>query len=253
MNRISKNVIFIVLLLTLTQLFKNCNKSYKTSARISTTVKSCDIAPIIDAKMESEWLNYTPVHLKNFNVGEMYVKDSLDLSSNFRMTWDKNYIYMYIIVFDDIKFNLKKIKYKIDIPEYYNCDCVELFFAADINKKSGTGTFKTSDADSRFAFIYNSNKIIEITEENHEIAWAKSDTKFGYNFEIKIPFETLSIDPIENQIFGFEISIDDNDQEPDLLYYNFDNRSVLSWSQKPGSGANAWQNTGVFGNVKLIK
>ena len=109
---------------------------------------------------------------------------------------------MFIIVFDDILFDLEKIKYEIDIPEFYYCDCVELFFAADCNKKSGICTFNTLEGDSQFAFIYNSNTIYERTEKEYEIEWAKSDTKFGYNFEIKIPFDALSIDPIKKRIFG---------------------------------------------------
>lgn len=222
------------------------------SSRVKRSASYLNVPPVIDGKMDSIWNKVPDVRLHNYNQGAKYVRDSNDLSADYRIAWDTSRLYFLIHVIDDKKFDVRKFKYVMDIPQSYDCDCVELFFDMKDRKINRPGTFHVNDGDSRYSFVYDGLGITGNFKSKKGIVFAQSDTRNGYMFEIAIPFETLSaIHPVPGYTFGFEVSVDDNDNSPGLPYYNFDHRSVLSWSQKHGT--DAWTNTGVYGDITLSK
>jgi len=221
------------------------------SSPIANVANYIYLSPVIDGKMDTMWYKVPDVKLNNYNLGTENVKDSNDLSADFRIAWDSSRLYLLVKVTDDIKFDVSKVKCAMDIPRGYECDCIELCFDAKNRKINKLGSFDIKDGDSRYEFVYDRKGITGTFKSNKGIVFAQSDAPDGYMFEIAIPFETLSILPKPDCTFGFEISIYDNDYSPDLPFYNFDNRSAISWSQK--QGAEAWRNTGLLGNITLSK
>jgi hypothetical protein len=225
----------------------SCNQSQVTNVKQFANYVS--IAPEIDGKMDTCWLNADIIKLCNYNLGIENVKDSNDLSASYRIIWDTLQLYLLIDVTDEKKFDIQKINFPIDIPEGYNCDCIELHFDAENRKINELGSFDIEKGDSRYEFVYSRDKITGTFLSKKNIAFAQSDTPKGYMFEIAIPFETLSMVSKPGYTFGFEISVYDNDYDPNLKFYNYDNRSAISWSQK--QDAEAWRNIGLYGNITL--
>ena len=211
--------------------------------------QKCNVHPLIDGKIDSIWALIPHVKLHNYNLGEKYVTDSMDLSANYRMCWDMENLYILVTVIDDKVFDIRKFSYVTDIPANYDCDCVELFFDMN-NDKGGYGTFDLLDDDFRFEFVFGGRYIGGSYKTSANINYQFAESEKGYLCEISIPFQTLGITPAVDTEFGFEISINDNDDSPSSPMYNFEKRSIISWSQV--KGVNAWQNPSLFGNVFLI-
>ena len=225
----------------------NCKSSFshiEQSANYTTT------QPMIDGVMDTLWTKANEIKLSNYNLGAKNVKGSSDLSANYRILWDSTMLYLLVKVIDDIKFDIRKLKNSLDIPEGYECDCVELFFDSKNRKINKSGSFDVQKGDSRFEFAYSRRGITGAFKSIEGIDWAQVDTSDGYMFEIAIPLETISISSNAGYNFGFEISIYDNDYSSyNLQYYNYDDRSSISWSQK--EGAEAYQNIGLLGSMTL--
>lgn len=245
-----KSILFsrLVTIIVLTN-FISCQQP---PSPVAQTASYVHVPPVIDGMMDTIWHSVPVVNLKNYNVGAENVKDSNDLSSNYRMVWDTSRIYLLVKVKDDVKFYFSKIKYAIDVPPGYESDCIELLFDAKNRKINKIGTFDINDGDSRYEFVYDRKGITGTFKSTEEIVFAQSDIPDGYVFEISIPFRILSIPVKPGYTFGFELTVYDNDYGPDFQFYNYnENRSAISWSQK--QGAEAWRNTGLFGNITLLK
>ncbi len=245
MNTLQEKLI-ISLLIAVIFLLSNC-KSNKNPFYQAVKI---DENPKIDGIIDKIWENVPYETLKRKNVGSQFIDDSLDLSARFKMAWDENYLYALFDIIDDNKYDITKFKHKIDIPDGYQCDCVELFFDMKNDKDKKYNSFNMYDDDFRYEFVYKQEAVTGTYKSAKGIELAQNDKYNGYIMEVKIPFNTLGIKPIKDYVFGCEISVNDNDDIPNKPIYNMEERAVLSWSQK--EGAEGWSKTDIYGSIKLV-
>lgn len=207
------------------------------------------IRPKIDGVIDSIWLSaFSAPILKT--KGNHAIKDSADLSASFKVLWDETNIYLLVDVKDNFKYNTNNFKYKsVDMPNPWECDAIELFIDSENTKLD---FFDSTKKHFKYEFVYSTDIVMSNDNSRTDgIIFAFSDTEHGYLCEICIPFKTLDIKPYVNQTLGFEITVNDNDNDPEEGRFIL-RRKVLSWAEE-GVVANAWRNTSVYGNLQLVK
>jgi len=195
-------------------------------------VPEASVAPIIDGELDDVWQNVGEEGVLITDIinagGNVPPDDDSDLSSTFKVMYDADNFYIYVVIQDSV------IDYEFSD---YNGDGVEIYFDGD-NSKGGS-------YDG-----VNDNQI-RITVDDVELADIDSSlpvdgsafkvilTDLGYNIEASFPLETLQIVP-ENT-FGFEVQLNDNDggggRETMIRWFSNDN--------------NSWQDSSLFGEAVL--
>ncbi|MGE5498643.1 MAG: sugar-binding protein, partial [Syntrophothermus sp.] len=192
--------------------------------------KTTDV-PTIDGNMDDVWKNVTAVPLTLY---EGATGDSIaglkDHAANFRLMWDPKFLYLFVSVIDDSL-------YGGNVSSPWLNDCVEVFLDGANEKAS---SYDTNDVQWRW--VYGE------TPANHpassgkgEWVWKKSN--LGYNFELRIPKDTLgAYAPLkDDQEIGFEISNGDAESAAGR-------DDVLHWWTRNGL---TWNNPSLFGTAVL--
>ena len=145
--------------------------------------------------------------------------------------WDNTNIYVLVNVTDDIKMNDSGL-------DYYKDDAVELFF--DIGNDKST-TYGNNDA--QFTFRWNDNTIYSgpVGRSIANVQFQMIATATGYTLEAKIPWATIQGSPATDQLLGFDVQINDDDN-------GGERDGKLAWASTTD---NAWQNPSLFGVAKL--
>jgi len=154
--------------------------------------------PIVDGNPEKTW-----DHIKS-NVLYYYygqeAEDSLDFKSYYKVSQHKDDIYIFVTVYDQIKYTHPKPTDPHDLklwnPSDY--DRVNLSFDADSDGKDDFGVSLNYGLDTIFKYNISSS----------EIKTALVETKFGYNTEFKIPLKFF-----KGGIIKFNIVVTDNDKK----------------------------------------
>ena len=123
---------------------------------------------------------------------------SSDNTANFGILWDNNYLYIGIIVTDDIICNNKR-------QGFYD-DGVEIFIDGD-NSKSTT----FDQYDRLFVKPANSYWIQEMDERYSGVIHKYVRTSNGYTMEFAIPWSNFNISPSVNKNIGLNIIVNDDD------------------------------------------
>jgi tetratricopeptide (TPR) repeat protein len=185
--------------------------------------------PSIDGKIDDVWAAAKSYELKN----NLYkpVTGPADCSASFKTLYDADNLYILVDVNDDVL--------KHDSSEFYDDDCVEIFFDAD-NSRSGS----YDNDDHSYYFVWDAASPImgkdrQPAKDGTQFAFTKTDK--GYCFEVQFAWKTLGVKPSPGTMFGLDVHVDDDDD-------GGSRDSKLTWN---GQTDDAWQNPRVFGVAQI--
>ena len=196
-------------------------------------VQRIESPPTIDGEFDEVWWTipeisqntYVTIPEDAFN----YPLDWWDLLMDFRAAWDDDNFYLFVDVVDDFL--------ETELGEVWLKDGVELYFDG-LNEDSGE--YDDNDQQSRWVLF---DETVASNYPNSVHAFGETD--IGWTFELMIPFDDLQdIDPAVGHEFGFELQINDNDGDPDLL------RETMARWWSPDN--DSWQNSELFGTAMLV-
>lgn len=188
-----------------------------------------DSPPVLDG-MDTEWTADSIFNLTKVVGGT--VANPADLSAEFKLAWDDNYLYFFGKITDDILF-------KDNVPPYqYNDDCVELFI--DAGNEKGT----TYDGnDFQLLFRYNDPIAYNYSGGVNNppgVDFIMVPTNVGYNIEVRVSWVFLGVPPMMNgSKMGIDIHVNDDDD-------GGTREKFIAWSDDQNI---AWQNPSVFGEL----
>lgn len=197
---------------------------------IITGIQFCETStpPTLDGA-GTEW-NET-VHLVS-NIMSGTVASPTDLSGDFQVSWDNNYLYVYGNVKDDILMN--------DSPtQPYHDDVFEIYLDGG-NEKSTTYdgndhqlVFRVNDPDVHYWSAQQINPI--------GVDFSRLNTSGGYEIEVRIAWTFIGTTPANAKEIGLDIHLIDDDDGG-----NRDKK--MSWHATIDE---AWNNPSLFNTVTL--
>ena len=194
-------------------------------------------APTIDGEMDEIYFAASTERCVVPDAAEGTPPDGyLDLFSTVRVLWDDTNLYLFIKVVDDEVSSSGANSYENDGAEYY--------FDGDNSK--GATMDGVDDVQTRIEYQDGDDATLyDSFPEGTEGAtadWENLDgDAFGYTIEVAVPLEGLSIDAEEGTIIGFDIQINDRDNEARETMYRW-------W----GDNNNAWQQPDLWGDLELV-
>lgn len=143
----------------------------------------------VDGIREELWDGIESVEIKNVAWGET------GASGAFKVYWDKNALYVFVEVVDDTPDTASE--------RFTRQDCVEIFVNESGKKPS---TYSSGDCH----FKVNRDGVVEYGYGANEsnVEYALIPTEQGYSIEASISFS--SINPVFDQIIGFDVRINDS-------------------------------------------
>lgn len=190
-------------------------------------VPNTTTAATINGTRESLYSGST-YNLDNVTVGT--VSSSTDLSANWTAAWDNTNLYIHLAVTDEAKINDSG-------TNWWEDDVVEIFIDAD---NSNGGTYGANDF--QYTFRYNDATIRE-TKHNaiSGVQFSMPATSGGYNFEVKIPWSTLTTTASAGKLIGLDVQLNDDDN-------GGARDGKKAWHSTTD---NTWQNPSLMGTVQL--
>lgn len=175
----------------------------------------------IDGEFDDVWNQGTTVPL-TINLGA-------NVKAEAKLLWDENYLYVMADVLDPV---LNK-----DHTDAYQQDSLEVFIDEN-NKKSDS--YQEDDKQYRINYenehSFNGTKCVEENIKSVAVV-----PKNGGGYGIEAAFKWTDINPVEGDLIGLELQINDADESGKRI-------GTLSWYDKSGQG---WSAPSVFGTVKL--
>gem|GEM_PF-327895 len=182
--------------------------------------------PEIDAVMEPQWMEVSPLILENLTSGQ--IDDEADLSAWSRGVWDDENLYLFVRVQDD------KISTQSGVD--YLRDGIEIYIDAD-NSKSD---FYVED-EFQLRVVLNETGIysdigvpLSATTSIYEI------TENGYDLELALPWSKLNGLARAGQFLGLDIHVNDSD--------SVTRNAKIAWHCKLD---NAYRSPRNFGTLRL--
>lgn len=240
-----KNVIVLILVVLY---FAACKKASHKEA----TVNSVTSPPIIDGKVDQIWNACEWLPLNNIRWSRVEKITKEDISTSYKILWDKGNLYFLVSVTDDVKFQntfTTEFEKKFDLRLRDN-DGVELFF--DLNNTKYNGIDVNNFNYKKFTYDTDSISTSTSTPINavvEGIVCKQTSTKTGYIFEIKFPWKALGIMPKKGLKIGFEMNVVDNDNDvpqPDILS---EKKAILTWNND--TYENPFNTTAIYGTLIL--
>ncbi|NOU19619.1 MAG: hypothetical protein HOO91_18840 [Bacteroidales bacterium] len=221
-----KNNLFIILLVVIA--------SCKDKNHVNYSAIHFAQPPVIDGTMDSMWLNAKPALINGDIIGDLYMKDSTDLTASFRCAWDNNNLYFFISVIDDIRFGDVS-----GLLQPYDNDDIEFYFKTPSIQKDKKKQLQV------FSFISKCDSVLSKIHLDYKLV---SDAN-GYKLEISIPLKALNIKNTSDLI-DFNIEINDNDNPyPPNSGMMMERETSISWM--PNSARLSWSGNIKFGKIKL--
>lgn len=184
--------------------------------------------PTIDGTADALWTSHVAASMDKVLTGTVTTSD---LSGNWKACWDATNLYVLVTVTDDAKVNNGG-------TDTYNDDEVEVYIDIGNDKASSYGT-----NDFQYTFRWNDATLVRETHGRSVtgIVRATTNTTTGYVTEISIPWSTLTGSPAVNQLVGFDVMVNDDDD-------GGARDAKISWS---AATDDAWTNPSVMGTVIL--
>ncbi len=145
----------------------------------------------------------------------------------FDAAWDNTYLYVAGKILDD------KLVADNGTEQPWNDDAFEVFIDADHNEGLSYDAY-----DRQFIVSYNSSSVWGKNSEGVLSKW--TEISGGFTVEIAIPWSNLDIKPSAGTVIGFDIMVDDDND-------NSSRDGQTAWS---GDGDN-WKSTASFGDLTL--
>ena len=221
-------------------------------------------APFIDGKSDdAEWGQSQWQNMNFPLIGGL--PDSADFSGKYRLLWDHGYLYLNVVVVDDVLYD----RFPNPLERYWDDDCVEIFIDEDA---SGGDHLKTYNA-----FVYHvalDGNVVDIgpdifpdkthfllLNEHVSSRWSRNN-KFPYetNWELKVQVhnDTFSsttnpnksrVNLDENKKIGFMLAYCDNDgSEERESFIGSHYIEAVNGDKNLG-----YKTADVFGTIRLVK
>jgi hypothetical protein len=199
-------------------------------------------APVIDAVLDNAWLansfgiaqgTYVVRDGATVPSGFTEILDWWDLQVEFYTMWDADAFYFFGQVIDDEVSNTG--------GNSYENDSFELYFDGD-NSKNDYGAGVGYDAnDKQWRWVYDRTAIEAGWADVGEWAWGSLDIDYdGYAFELKIPASDLTFPLEDGSEIGFEVQVNDRDNET--------RENMARWWSDDNQ---SWVNASLFGTAVL--
>ena len=192
-------------------------------------INQTSTVPTIDGTVDAIWSTNTAGSLNNIISGT--ITNTADLSGTFKALWDNTYVYVLVDVTDNTLINDSG-------TNKYDDDNIEVFFDVGNTKASAVGS-------NYFQYMFRWNDAT-VTEANSKsttgITFAHVAKTGGYITEIRIPWSTISNTPAINQLIGFDVEVDDDDD-------GSTRDGKMSWF---ASADQAWTNPSYAGTAILL-
>jgi hypothetical protein len=194
----------------------------------------CSTPPAVDGVMDTVWTYCSGSPLLQYQVGLLKPSTThADHSATFRTMWDDNYFYTFVHVVDDT------ICTGDNYFPYMN-DGIEIFFDGGYEKSK-----RYDNNDIQWRWVYGIDK-----NSGHSISsgfrgpgdWAWLKTDLGYNFELRIPKDSITFPLTPDNMFGFELQ--SNDRDNNII----GRTNAMKWWS---ADQNSWSDAALFGNVVL--
>ena len=198
----------------------------------------------IDGVTDEDW-EYVEEATGRYESGGQDMPNDTDLAFSYRLGYDAEYAYLHMVVNDDVKLPLPKGENNREA-----FDNVEVYFNPD-NQHNGLGAYGVDDIQIRMNYGVHDHSVSGKGEWNNGqglkgLEYVFEDTKSGYVFEAKIPWESLlptGMQVTPNILMGFEIQVNDRDNAGQL-----DNS--LSWANDTRNNIAA-SDTRKFGLIRF--
>lgn len=157
-----------------------------------------------------------------------------DHQASFWLLWDEDYFYAFAKVVDDSLYGGAEA----NVSSPWLNDCVEIFFDGENDKAT---SYDANDIQWRWVL----NETVDENPASNGVGdWAWEPTDLGYNFELRIPKDSLAVlFPLEqDHEIGFEIS------NGDLETINSPQRVLHWWTNV----ATTWNDPSLFGTATLM-
>ena len=167
-------------------------------------IKRTSTIPTIDGTIDAAWSSHSASELKNIN--QPTVSSPADLTANWRAMWDANNLYILMEVTDDLRINDSG-------TETYKDDELEIYVDIGNNKLTSYGT-----DDHQYTFRWNDATIVRESHAHSTTGITlvtANPTGTTYVSEISIPWTTLGGTPAVDQLLGFEVMVNDDDNGGD--------------------------------------
>lgn len=195
-------------------------------------IMKTESVPLIDSEVDDMWNESSVIAMEAATVLVGSDLTQADISGSVKLLWDETNIYFLASITDDTRIN--------DSQNTYEDDNVELYF--DINNAK-SGSYQTDDVQYSFRWDDGTNVgALPADRSTAGIEYAIAATADGYMEEGLIPWATLGGTPAKDMEMGFDFMVNDDD--------NGTGRDAkLSWNAYEDQ---AWQNTELFGTIKLM-
>jgi hypothetical protein len=194
--------------------------------------------PVIDGEMDVIYYAASTERVVIEDVSDATpVESYLDLFASARLLWDANNIYIFVKVVDD--------EISSTSANSWENDSVEYFFDGD-NSKTFESMDGVDDIQLRIEYQDQDDETrydsFPVGSEGAVADWENlSGDAFGYAVECAIPLEGLSIAAEEGTVIGFELQINDRDNEM--------REHMFRWW---GNSNDAWHWCHLWGEAELI-
>jgi len=212
----NKQIIFLIF--ALSTLISNAAK--KDMPKVLCPLKP-DPPVVVDGSI-SEWFTLpggTEVSDKDIKHGKKKWKGEDDLSGNFKLCWDKNYLYFMAEVIDD-KFRYENVGKSLFNNDYIMLD-IDPHWKPGVKGKFtnkqflialGAGNMENSgdplfDVLPEF-YIYHPAKL----KKKANIDVASQKTEDGYVIEARIPWTFLGVKAVQGMTIGLDLHLSDSDE-----------------------------------------
>lgn len=203
--------------------------STPVSLNVYKAINQTSTAPTIDGTIEAIWNTNNAGNLNTVISGT--ISNATDLSGTFKALWDNTYVYLLVDLNDNILINDSG-------TNKYDDDNIEVFFDVGNTKATSVGS-------NYFQYMFRWNDAT-VTEANNKsttgITFAHVAKTGGYITEIRIPWSTINNTPANNQLIGFDVEVDDDDD-------GNARDGKMSWF---ASADQAWTNPSYAGTAILV-
>jgi hypothetical protein len=190
--------------------YSNSTTATSSAATVTGAIIRTSAAPTIDGTIDVLWNNYGAVPMNNYNL-PLALSGPNDLAATYQLTYDLTNLYILVNVTDDILWTTA--------TNTWDRDGVEIFI-----DKTNSKTATYGATDFQYGFLYTATTGTTFTAPNAGIisynsspvtnlayADATKSTPNGYIMEIRIPWSTIGGFPAAGSYMGFDVSINDND------------------------------------------
>lgn len=184
--------------------------------------------PVIDAELESQWLDQQQIAFQHEVSGS--IENEKDLSGWFSMTWNDSNLYFFVHVMDDSI----STESAIDFMK----DGIEIYIDTDNSKSSfyGTDEFQLRVTLDEKTIYSDIGEMLLAKSVSHK------QNENGYDVEVALPWTSLNGRRTAGQFLGVDVHVNDNDSRT--------REGKISWFSRRD---NAYQSPANLGTVRLVE